>query len=58
MLGFGVTLNSEHAPISDLLAKRLLVRSEQGLKHHFVFPSHIPDSPNSTNSTSEFLCQQ
>lgn len=58
MLGFGVTLNSEHAPISDLLAKRPLVGSEQGLIHCFALPSHIPNSPNSTNSTSAFLCQQ
>lgn len=40
--GFRVTLNnSEHASVSDLQAKRLLMGSEQGLMHRFPFHSHI-----------------
>lgn len=57
LLGFKMTLdNNEHAPVSDLLGKRLLVGSEQGWMHCFPFPSHTPYP--CSNSTSASLCQQ
>lgn len=33
---FRVTLNSEHAPISDLCAKEAIC-AQTGLKHHFLY---------------------